>query len=117
MKRMNAQAKVRAALADALQGVEVRTSDPRPAELVVVRREGGGRMNALIDGPGIGIDVWAASEARACEIAHAASDAMASLRFEDGFAAVDEETLLSQYDTRAKSPHWYGSYTLRTFEP
>ena len=118
MGRMNVQAEVRKRLEAALGGVAVRTSvpDPRPAELVVVRREGGRRQDALVDAPGIGVDVWARTEARACEIAHAAADAMEALPFADGFASVSEEVVASQYDRLARSPHWYLSYTLKTYE-
>lgn len=119
MGRMDVQAEVRRHLEAALGGVAVRTSvpDPRPRELVVVRREGGRRQDALVDSPGIGVDVWAPTEARACEIAHAAADAMAALPFADGFAAVSEEVLASQYDRLARSPHWYASFSLKTFKP
>lgn len=118
MGRKNVQSELLGILSTALGGVEVRTSvpDPRPRELVVVRREGGSMRNALIDAPGIGIDIWAGSEARACEIAEAVSGTMLSLGFSDGYASVKEEAFLSQYDTRSGTPHWYASYSLRTFQ-
>lgn len=118
MGRMDVQGEVRRRLADALPGVEVRTSVPaeRPATLVVVRREGGARRDALIDRPGVGIDCWAPTEAEAYALCSRVSDAMASLPFSAGFARVDEETMRSDYDVAAKSPRWYASYTLQTFE-
>lgn len=119
MPRMNVQAEVRARLEKSLGGVEVRTSvpDPRPPELVVVRREGGRMQNALLDAPGIGVDVWAPTEARAAELCQAAGEALLALEFADGFARVDEEVMLSQYDKLVDSPHWYASYSLVTYKP
>lgn len=119
MGRMNVQARVRSALAAALPGVEVRVSvpDPRPEALVVVRREGGRRENGLVDRAGVGVDVWARTEADASELAMRVSDAMLGLSFADGFARVEEESLRSDYDAFASSPRWYGSYTVWNFSP
>lgn len=119
MGRMNVQARVRSALAAALPGVEVRVSvpDPRPPTLVVVRREGGRRENGLVDRAGVGVDVWARTEADASELAMRVSDAMLGLSFADGFARVEEESLRSDYDAFASSPRWYGSYTVLNFSP
>lgn len=119
MRRMNVQAVVRKKLAEALAGVEVRTSVPadRPAKLVVVRREGGAAQNQLLDAPGIGVDVWAPSEAEACELCMRAADEIMSLTFAEGFALVTEEVMASQYDQLTDSPHWYASYSLITYKP
>lgn len=119
MGRMDAQAEVRRLLAAALPDVEVRATvpDPRPATLVVVRREGGPLENRLIDRPGIGVQSWAPTEAEASALAMRVSEAMLSLPFEAGFARVDEDVMRSDPDMRSGSPRWYASYTLRTFKP
>lgn len=49
--------------------VGVRIPRPRPAEFVVLRRVGGPRRNALMDDARLDVQVWAASDARAEEIA------------------------------------------------
>ncbi len=118
MQRLNVQADIRSRIASKT-GVDVRTSVPkdRPAELVVVRREGGGMRDALVDQPGIGVDVWALSEARACEIMSEVSDAVMSLGFADGYAEVTEEVMRSDYDVLKRTPHWYASYSLKTYKP
>lgn len=118
MPRMNVQAVVRSKLEKAL-GVPVRASVPaqRPPTLVVARREGGRMQNALLDAPGIGIDVWAPTEAEAADLCQRAGDAMLSLTFAEGFALVNEEVMLSQYDKLTDSPHWYASYSLVTYKP
>ena len=117
MRRMNVQGELRARIAAALPGTEVRTSvpDPRPASLVVVRREGGAAENALVDAAGVGIECWAPTEEGAWELARACSEAMRRLRFADGFCSVTEESLRSDYDADRGSPRWYGSYTVRTY--
>lgn len=119
MGRMDAQAEVRRRLAAALPDVEVRVTvpDPRPARLVVVRREGGPLENRLIDRPGIGVQCWAPTEAEASALAARVSDAMLSLPFSAGFATVEETVMRSDPDMRSGSPRWYASYTLRTFKP
>lgn len=119
MPRLNAQAAVRRLLAEELPDAEVRASvpDPRPARLVVVRREGGCRDAHLLDTAGIGIDMYAPTELEASELAEAVSDAMLRLPFSEGFAKVSEETCRSDYDVKAGCPRWYASYTLRTFKP
>jgi len=119
MGRMEVQAAVRAALAEALPGTEVRASvpDPRPAELVVVRREGGAQRDPLVDSPGVGVECWAPTEAGAAALAMRASAAILSLPFSAGFADVREEACRSDYDALRRSPRWYMSYTMKTFEP
>lgn len=119
MAMLDVQGGLRRALAAALPEVEVRVSvpDPRPSTLVVVRREGGRRENALVDRAGVGIDCWAPTEAAAYELADEVAGAMASLTFADGWADVSMESMRSDYDVVAKCPRWYLSYTLRTYKP
>lgn len=116
MPRLNVQADVRARLAKALAPVEVRVSvpDPRPQTLVVVAREGGHRLNALQDRAGVGVLVWAPTEAKACDLMERVGDLMAALPFSAGYEVVDEETMRSDPDPATKSPRWYASYTITT---
>lgn len=116
--RLNAQALVRSALADALPDATVRVSvpNPRPPSFVLVRREGGSMADAYRDMPGIGVFCWAETEAKACDLASRASIAMLALEHVRGVARVDEEILLSSPDPEDKSPRWYGSYTLTTYQ-
>lgn len=119
MPRLDAQADIRRRLAAAMPDVEVRVSvpNPRPATLVVVRREGGARQDALIDHAGIGVIVWAPTEAGASALAARVSDAMGELPFSGGYALVTEEAVRSDYDVARDSPRWYLSYTIKTFLP
>lgn len=119
MAVLDVQGDLRRRLADALAPVPVRVRVPaeRPAELVTVTREGGARENPLIDRPGVGIYCWAASEARAFEIADAAADAMAALPFEGGYANAEQLSMYSDPDPDSRSPRWYMSYALDTFKP
>lgn len=119
MARLDVQGDLRRRLAEALPGVEVRVTvpDPRPATLVVVRREGGPGQDLLIDRPGVGIDCWAPTEAEAYELADRVDAVMRSLPFAGGYATVALESMRSDYDLKAGSPRWYASYTLRTFKP
>ncbi|MBQ9058523.1 MAG: hypothetical protein IJ125_05015 [Atopobiaceae bacterium] len=118
MPRLNVQAKVRQALAQALPDIEVRVSvpDPRPKTLVVVRREGGRKLNRLIDRAGVGIFCWAPTELEVSELADKVSDALSSLDFRDGFALVEEEHMESDRDPLTKTPRWYASYTVTTYK-
>ena len=119
MPRLDVQGDLRSRLARALDGTEVRTSvpDPRPATLVVVRREGGPRENALVDRPGVGIECWAPTEAEAYELCDRVDGVMQSLPFRGGYASVRLEAMRSDPDARTRSPRWYASYTIRTFKP
>lgn len=119
MPRLNVQADVRARLADVLAPIEVRVSvpDPRPATLVVVTREGGHRLNALQDRPGVGILMWAPTEAEACALAERVGDLMQALAFADGYEDVAEESMRSDPDPDTRSPRWYASYTITTHRP
>lgn len=114
--RLNVQADVRRRLAEALAPVEVHTTVPakRPPTLVVVTREGGHRLNRLLDRAGMGVLCWAPTEAEAATLADRASDAMRSLPFAGGYDLVEEETLRSDPDPDTKGPRWYGSYTITT---
>ena len=105
MPRLNVQADVRARLAAALAPIEVRVSvpDPRPATLVVVTREGGHRLNALQDRPGV--------------LAERVGDLMQALAFADGYEDVAEESMRSDPDPDTRSPRWYASYTITTHRP
>ena len=119
MAMPDVQGGLRRSLASALPDVEVRVSvpDPRPPTLVVVRREGGRRENALIDRAGVGIDCWAPTEADAYALADRVAGAMDELRFADGWADVSMESMRSDYDVVAKSPRWYLSYTIKAYKP
>ena len=116
---LNVQADIRERLQAALPDVPVRVAVPadRPARLVVVRRSGGRERNALIDAPGVEMQCWGATEAEACEIAGRVAAAMRSLPFSGGYASVDQQSMLSDYDQLARSPRWYLDYSLRTYTP
>lgn len=115
--RLNTQAVVRAALAGALTDATVRVTvpNPRPDKFVLVRREGGRRLDLHRDNVGIGVDCWADTEANAAELASRMSDAMFALEHVDGIASVTEESFRSDPDPVDASPRWYGSYTLITY--
>ena len=119
MARLNVQADVRSRLEGALTGATVRVSvpDPMPLPLVVVRREGGRMADQLNDHAGIGVDVWARTEAEAADLAMAASEAILTLPLADGYSRKYEEVLMSDYDTDRDLPHWYGSYTVNCYRP
>lgn len=116
---MNVQSVLRNHLQELFPDVPVvtRVPDPRPKKLIVVRRAGGGQENVKIDAPGIAIDMWAPTEQEAEQLAMDVSDAMFHLPFTKGFAKTTAETLMSDYDVLARSPRWYGSYTIKTFDP
>lgn len=116
--RMNVQAVVRAYLADALPDASVRVvvPNPRPERFVLVRREGGARIDRHRDNAGIGVDCWAKTEAEAADLASRMSDAMSALEYSDGIASVEEEAFRSDPDPVDSSPRWYGSYTLTTYQ-
>lgn len=119
MARLDVQADLRRRLADALSPIEVRVSVPpdRPKRLVVVTREGGRRLNRLLDRAGVGVLCWAPTEAEAYRLAQRASEALLSLPstdFGDGYDEVVEESLRSDMDPETKTPRWYGSYTITT---
>jgi hypothetical protein len=113
------QADVRERLADALTGVEVRVSvpDPMPLPFVLVRREGGARADVLNDRAGIGVDVWAETEAEASSLAMRVSDEIMALPLSAGYSHTAEEVLKSEYDPDRNAPHWYGSYTINCYKP
>ena len=116
---LNVQADLRSRLAAVLAPVEVRVSvpDPRPDELVTVRREGGARQNCLLDRAGIGVQCWAPTEARACELAHEVADAIDALGFSDGYALVEMDSMESDPDPDSGASRWYLSYTITCFKP
>lgn len=117
MPRLNVQADIRSYLADSLGDAEVhvRIPDPRPERLVVVRREGGHRLDRLCDRAGVGILVWAPTEAECQELADEVADLMYALNGDEGFRRgydlVEEEALYSDADSEANPdvPRWYGS--------
>lgn len=119
MDRPNVQADVRSRLQDALTGATVRVSvpDPMPLPLVVVRREGGAMADVLNDRAGIGVDVWAETEAEAADLAMRASATVMALPLAAGYSRKVEEVLRSDYDTDRDLPHWYGSYTVNCYKP
>lgn len=97
--------------------VSVRRPESAPGELVTLSREGGPRLNRLLDKPGIGIYCWAPTEQRAFEIADDVADVMERLPFDGGYSRVEMESMRSDPDPDTRSPRWYLSYTLTTFEP
>lgn len=116
MPRLNVQADIRARLAKALAPIEVRVSvpSPRPETLVVITREGGRKLNRLQDRAGVGVYIWAPTEAQACDLADRTSDLMDTLPFSSGYEVVAEEVMRSDVDPETKSPRWYASYTITT---
>lgn len=93
--------------------------NPRPDEFVIVRHNGGSRDNALVDAPGIDIECWAQTMARARELSDSVSDMMLDLDrrgFKDGIASVEEEARRYDPDSESGQPRYYASYTLRTYK-
>lgn len=110
---------LRKKLADAFPDIEahVKVPDPRPSRLIVIRRGGGRWQDRLIDSPGIHIECWAPSESEAQNMADKVADFMESLRFADGYADVHMESMYSDPDPMSKSPRYFISYTLKTYDP
>lgn len=119
MPRLNVQADLRSYLEEGLPGVPVKVAVPKEfsGELVVVRRDGGGRENALVDSAGVGIQMWADTEAEAAELAERVGDLMQAAPFVRGYARVTEESMRSDYDLYRSRPRWYASYTIKTYKP
>ena len=123
MPRLNVEAFLVSYLHGSLQGVDVRTRvpEPRPAQLVVVRRAGGGRANSLQDSAGVHLTIYGGSEWETSELAAEVADLMEALNRSDaamlaGVSRVREESLRSDPDTQTDpdTPRWFGSYTLTT---
>jgi predicted RNase H-like nuclease len=116
--RYNAQGGVRDFLARTLEDAIVRVNvpNPMPQKFVLVRQEGGRRLDAHRSSAGIGVFVWAATEAEAYDLALRVSEAMRLLAYTAGVADVIEEEFGSSPDPEDKKPRWYGSYTLTTYE-
>lgn len=116
---LNVQADLIRRLGEAMPGTPVLPKVPtaRPRAFVTVTREGGRRINGVIDQPGIGIYCWAASEAEACAMADVVADAVEAMPFLGGYALKEMESMRSDMDIPTKKPRWYISYTFRTFDP
>lgn len=116
---LNVQADLRKRLADALSPIDVYVNVPskRPETFVEVRREGGAIQNPLLDRPGVGIYAWAPTEAEACNLAEQVRAAIFALPFTGGYAFVEEDSVRSDPDPDSRTPRWYLSYTLTTYEP
>lgn len=91
-------------------------SDPITMPTITVRREGGPRLNKLLDRPGVGLEVYGATEASTSDLANDVADFMSGLTFSDGYALVEMETMRSSPDLDTKQPCWYLSYTITTYE-
>lgn len=119
MPRLNVMGELRAILESALSGVPVRVDLPaeRPGTVVVVRRCGGARQDALVDSPQVEVIMWAPTEAKAEELAECVGDAMSRLPFARGFCACEELEMRTDYDYLARSPRWYALYRLKTYQP
>ncbi|MGN0056474.1 MAG: hypothetical protein ACI360_08575 [Atopobiaceae bacterium] len=120
MPTLDVMEDVRARLEKAL-GVPARVTVPkeRPKNFVVVRRNGGHRLNALQDRPGLDVMSYAPTEAEASALSSRVSDLMLSLprtSFLDGYELVEEESRRSDPDPDTGTPRWYASYTLTTFK-
>lgn len=118
MPALNVQADLRARLEKTL-GVPAYVNVPqeRPSTFLVVKRNGGHRLNALQDRPGVDVYSYAPTEAKAADLASRVSDLMLALprvAFLAGYETCDEETVRTDPDTGAGTPRWYASYTLTT---
>lgn len=119
MPRLDAVGWIRSYLADGLDGTEVRVRVPeeRPGEFVTVTRNGGRRLNALLDRAGIDILCWAGTAERAWAMASDVSDLMLALNgghILDGVDLVEEAGCRYDPDIRTGTPRWYLSYTVTT---
>lgn len=91
--------------------------NPSPELAITVRREGGGALDSHRDAPGIGVYIWAPTEAKAAALAKRISREMLRLPgSKHGVAKTVEEALYSAPDPESKEPRWYGSYTLITYQ-
>lgn len=121
MDTPEAQSLVIGYLSDCLLDMDVPVAaarpNPSPACMVTVRREGGGALDGHRDAPGIGIYCWAPTEERAAALAKRVSKGMLRLPYvRKGVAKAVEEALYSTPDPESRTPRWYGSYTLTTYE-
>lgn len=99
-------------LGDALE-VPVSTERPTGTEsCVTLNRQGGRWENALLDRAGIGIYCWATSEYKASLLAAEVAQTLNSLKFIDGYARVEMESMRSDPDPDLRTPRWYLSYTI-----
>lgn len=122
MPALNVQADLRARLEKALGvsayvNVPSGTTEKRPKTFLVVRRNGGHRINRFQDRPGVDVYSYAPTEAKAAALAAKVSDFMIALprtAFMDGYELCAEETLGSDPDMDGLGPRWYASYTLTT---
>ena len=116
---LNVQGDLRQRLDDYLDDVKVSVTVPfeRPEKLVTVMRMGGRRRDALIDAPNIGIYCYAPTEQEAWELADKVADFIESLKFADGYAVIEMDSMYSDRDENTNSPRWYISYSLLTYKP
>lgn len=116
--RYNAEARVRQYLADALPDATVRVSVPNPIPdgFIYVRQEDGRALDKYRALAGIGLFVWADTEAKACALATRAAKYMQELAYTNGVAKVVEENFMSSPAPENQHPRWYASYTLTTYE-
>lgn len=119
MPRLNVMGELREILVGALEDVPVHVAVPaeRPATLVLVRRCGGARQDALIDCPQVEVLMWAPTEEAAEALAERVGDAMGRLPFRRGFCSCEELEMRTDYDYPARSPRWYALYRLKTYQP
>lgn len=113
------QRDLREKLATAFPEAEARLNVPRDVKcpLIVLRREGGRRLNSLQDRPGVGIYCYESSESEAEKLATTVSDFMETLSFADGYETVEQEAMRSAMDPDRRIPRWYLSYTITTHQP
>ena len=97
--------------------VSVNIPKDRPETCVTVTREGGHRLNALQDRPGVGIYCYAPTEEKAWILADRIADFMQNLQFSDGYELVEQEAMYSDPDPDSRTPRWYLSYTITTHNP
>lgn len=116
---LDIQTSLRERLARAFPDAVVKRFVPEkmPEFLITLHREGGRRQNALVDAPGIGIEVWGPTELDTSSLANDVADLMSTLEFSEGFATVTQEAMYSSPDPDTDHPRWYLSYTIQTYEP
>lgn len=97
-------------------GVPVSTNvpDPRPASFVTVERTGGDASYGVIDRPQVTLDMWAATDYEASELAYEVDGLMHRVTSEPGFFRASRNSMYHSPDIESGTPRYRATWNLTT---
>lgn len=112
---VNVEAAIVGYLAERLRvPVSTNVPDPRPASFVTVERTGGEASYGVIDRPQVTLDMWAATDYEASELAYEVDGLLHGITAVRGFFSASRNSMYHSPDLESGTPRYRATWNFTT---